>query len=314
MPRQYVAAADFLLHPLAAGLNAAALESTGALDRALARGSARADSFCRRKLGLPGTTFLASSAAAGVTSLSLAGTLGLDPGPDMLLQIGSGATQETVRLGTVAVAAGASSPFPGMATLYSGQALTYGHSQGEPVAALYYEQQNPLGSSTNKVDHYWDMTQAGQIARAHAPTPLADENVRVVFVRNMPIVSLQAVQIAYPWANDLDTASVSDVLVDNDEGWVRFVLGTFVPPDSVVHLTYTGGYATVPDDVQEAVLYYTAASLVFGVNFLGAASVRSADASVTYLAAHAGNPAPSGSPYVQEAERLLQPYRVVALS
>jgi hypothetical protein len=251
-------------------------------------------------------------AAAGTTSLSLASTLGLDGGPGTVLQVGTGGTQEMVRVARVAVAAGATSPFPGTATLSAGAALRYAHSQGEPVVAFYYEQQNPLGSSTSRMDQYWDLTQAGQIARGHAPMPMAGDNVRVVFLRNPPLGQVQSLAVAYPWSDALDGADVTGLLVDNDEGWVRFPLGYFLPPDSVVHVTYTGGFQQVPDDVQEAVIYYAASSLALGVNFLGASTSHSGDASVTFT--RSAGPDASGFPYVQEAERLLRPYRVTALS
>lgn len=281
MPRQYVTPQDFADHPLGIGLGAANL-APGILDKTLWRASARVDKHCRRRLGQPGSTTLSAATPALATSLSLAGSLGFDGTPDTVAQIGSGATQETVQVGGISAIISAT-PYPATLSLYPGKTLAYAHNAGEAVTQYYYEQQNPLTSATSKMDQYFDFTQAGQIAQAHSPRLGIGENVRVIFLRHMPILQLLAVAVAYPWANVLDTSAVpSDLFVMWSEGWIRFPIGYFDPPDSVVHVTYSAGYQTVPDDVQEAVMYEAAAELGLGVNYLGALQFRRDDYQVVF--------------------------------
>jgi hypothetical protein len=44
-----------------------------------------------------------------------------------------------------------------------------------------------------------------------------------------------------------------------DTGMCWFRLGTFVPPGSLVSVTYSGGYSTVPADLRRAAKYMAAA-------------------------------------------------------
>lgn len=281
MPRQYLAPTDFAAHPLGIALGAGGLQA-GVLDRALFRASQRVDKFCRRKLGYPSPTTLSTGVAAGASQLQLVSSLGFDGTPDTVVQIGTGATQETLRVAGLTNVLATPAPYAGTLTLYPGVVTQYAHNQNEPVQQLYYEQQNPQTSATSKQDQYFDFTQAGQIAEAHAPKLGLGENVRVVFVRNYPILQVVAFSVAYPWANVLDPGTPSDLFIENMEGWVRFPIGYFIPPDSVVHLTYTAGYMTLPDDVQQAVLLETAAELAWSANPYNASSMRIGSESMTF--------------------------------
>lgn len=54
------------------------------------------------------------------------------------------------------------------------------------------------------------------------------------------------------------TVDLTTLQYENDTGHGRFLLGTFVPPGSVGVFTYSGGYATVPADLQEACIVQAA--------------------------------------------------------
>lgn len=313
MPRQYVSPDAFNAHPIGVGLNSGSL-AAGVLDKVLFRASNRVDRFCHRKIGNCGTTTLSATVALGATQVQITSALSIDGNPDTKLQIGSGATQELVRVGGL-VSVSATAPYAATVNLYPGTSLAYGHNKGEAVQQFYYEQYNPLGSATSKMDQYFDFTQAGQIAEAHAPRLGIGDNVRVVFLRNMPILQIAAYAVAYPWANVLDQGTVSDLTIANAEGWIRTPIGYFLPPDSLVHVTYDAGYLYIPDAVQEAAIFEAAAELAMGVNYLGAAAFKRGDYSVTFTNRRSGNGQDESTLlYSQEAQIRLREFRVETIS
>lgn len=280
--RQYVSAASFLRHRLGKSLGAASFDP-GEVDEALANASARADSYCNRHFGVPGATTLTASASAGSNALALASSLGIDGTTHTLLQIGSGATQEIVQCGYLTLTEPLTNPYPGTVTLYPGATLAYSHNAGEQVQAFYYEQYNSIGSATTPLDQSFDLTQQGQIAAAHAPSWSMGQNARRVFLRNMPLLQILSVSIIYPWNNQLDPGVPSDLLIAHEQGWIRFPLGIFNPPDSVVTVAYSAGYGTAPSDVREAVMFETAAELgTAKSNAYGLASERVGDESRSF--------------------------------
>lgn len=281
MPRQYIRPDQFLNHPLASNggwsFNGVGTLMPGQLEGMIARASARVDRACKRRFGMPGSTNLAEDVLAGATTIKVDSLINLDDPPAMLFQIGAAGsgTQETVQIGTTSVVGTYALPIPGAATLYNGTALQYAHSAGEPVVGYWFEQSNLKGGATSATDQYWDLTQEGQIAMGHAPRMGLGQIVRTVFLRAYPIQSILSVQVTYPWANSIDPGVVSDLFVVYAEGWYRFPVGYFVPNDSVVWTAYRAGYDTIPDDIQEAVLYEVASELAMARNPLGAMSIGS---------------------------------------
>lgn len=279
MPRMYIRPDTFLQHPVSMyggyAFNGASTFGIGVLEGMIARASARIDNATNRKWGIPGTTTLSKAALAGATSLSLASLINLDDAPALLLQIGTGATQETVQIGTIHIPGAYALPIPGTVTLYAGSALQYNHSQGDPVVGYWYEQSNVRGGSTSNTDGYWDLTQEGQIGMAHSPRGGQGGIVRVVFLRGFPIQKILSITVTYPWANAQDPGVVSDVFDGYAEGWYRFPIGYYVPSDSVVWTAYRSGYDTMPDQIQEAVIFEVAGELAMARNPLGAISVGS---------------------------------------
>ena len=55
---------------------------------------------------------------------------------------------------------------------------------------------------------------------------------------------------------------VSALQYEPDTGHIRFVLGTFTPPGSTAQLTYSGGYATIPDDLNLACIVMAASMIL----------------------------------------------------
>lgn len=308
MPRQYVSVSDFATHPIGIAANVGSLPD-GVADKLLFRASARVDRHCRHKFGVPGSTTLANASAVGASALSLTGSLGIDGTPDTLVLIGTGPTQESARVGSLGNI-GVAAPYPATLGLFPGVTTQFAHAAGEPVVAYYYEQHNLQGGATNPDDQYFDFTQAGQIAAMHAPRMGMANNVRVFFLKHAPILQVIAYAIAYPWANVLDPGSPSDLFIANAEGWVRLPVGYFAPPDSVAHVTYSAGYLSVPDDVQEAVILEAATELGFGTNYLGAAQFRRGDYMVEFTPRTPARDGTIKNLLSSRAESLLASYRL----
>lgn len=315
MPRQYITAAEFSAHPIGVKLNAGAL-GTGILAGAIERASSRCDEFCRRRLGLPGQTTLQGATVVGATSLILADAyaIGVDLGPDVVLQIGAGATQETVQVAWMTGFNPAGGNNQATINLLPGVTLQYAHGGGEAVVALYLEQSDLQGGATDPTDQAFAETQAGQLAQAHAPRLGVAESVRVVFLKNFPIVQVVKVQIAYPWANALDTGNVADLTIDWKEGWYRFPIGYFAPRGGLVYTTYLGGFSPVPSLVKTAMIYEVAAELAFGENYLGAQEYSRGNYRVR-MAGRAADKNQSGRSllFAHEAEEALRPFRNAAI-
>lgn len=313
MPRQYVSPAAFNAHPIGAGLKSSTL-AAGVLDGALVRASARCDRHCRRLFAAPGATTLSANAAQGASVIVVTDLLALavDPSPMTVVTINAGqATAETVQLGGyTGLDLTTPAPHGGTLKLYPGVTLRYTHVSGEPIQAYHFEQSPLEGGATRQFDGLWDLTQQGQVAHAHAPMG-AGADVRVVFLKQMPILQVVAVSISYPWANVLDPADVTALTVEAAEGWYRFPIGNFAPGGSVAQTTYLAGHYSVPDDVQQAVIYETAAELAFGTNFLGSQEFRRGNYSVRMLG-RANDKTTGGRAllFAQESEALLEPFRV----
>src|SRR5437763_15882347 len=73
----------------------------GAIDRLLATASRRVDSFCRKRVQLPGTTTVGTGGIAqGATSLPVVSTLGFDGGQEQAILLGVGSAQEIIPVHT----------------------------------------------------------------------------------------------------------------------------------------------------------------------------------------------------------------------
>src|SRR5690348_9568551 len=94
--------------------------ANGTLDALLARVSQRADNFCQKRLGAPGSTTLVGNPSAGAMSINVASTLSLDNLAEqaVILDMGLG-SQETalIQPGGVKVNTPWVSPYPGTLAL-----------------------------------------------------------------------------------------------------------------------------------------------------------------------------------------------------
>lgn len=101
----------------------------------------------------------------------------------------------------------------------------------------------------------------GALGRSQARAYGATSLVRDVWLREYAPVyadlwattvsSIQLV-LAYGGTYDVDPGSVEGP--EPDTGHLRFRLGTFVPAGTTVRVTYSGGYTTVPDDLEQATI------------------------------------------------------------
>lgn len=269
--RLYLTPADFL--DTAVGSLYASVPATR-LVKTLARASAAADSYCKRRLGLNGQTTLTQATAPGALTLQVASCVGLDAGGYAYVRVDSD------MLNVVAVTPDVTQPplYPGTLTLAA--PAPSGHASGAVVQGLIQEQRTARGGSTNAADQMGPVTQEGQMAEAHAPSGNSDL-VRVIRLATKPIVQLVAVSVVQRWNAQGYPIPTTNLYVDAALGTYRFPMGQYVPQGSNVITTYTGGYGTVPDDVAEAVSLLAADQLsLAGPAGMGYTQVRSADQSV----------------------------------
>lgn len=265
MPRVYLTPADLAASPL--GLTYSDILTNlnpGVVDQLLARASQRVDAFCDRRLQAPLATSVGTGGCASrATSVPLTSTLSLDNKGEWgcILNVG-GSTQETCDIvpGSISVTLPWTAPYPGTVTLTAG--TTYSHAAGEPVQLVYREVTEALNSSS--ADPYTEAleTQTAQLAFAHLPA-IQKGLTRTVWLKQFPVAQPRIYQIehAFSFAVTYNPIPLQNILMVEAEGLYRFQVGTVITPGGFVRTTYAGGFTTVPEDIQEATLYYAAYSL-----------------------------------------------------
>jgi len=61
--------------------------------------------------------------------------------------------------------------------------------------------------------------------------------------------------VVYRSFSGSETLDVSALQYESDKGHIRLALGTFAPQGSTAVITYSGGYATVPDDLKQLAIF-----------------------------------------------------------
>lgn len=237
---------------------------TGAIDAALFRASRRADGFTKRRLQAPGATTIGiAGCSVGATSIPLVSTLGIDNLEEQAIIVGTGGTQETLLItpGSVKPTTPLAYPYPGTVTVSPG--CQFNHSSEEPVQCVYIETRM-TGSSSGQ-DLYEDVvTQQAQIAAAHAGgyVTLTGDRTRHFWLDQYPLGILYAVEHAYPYTNEFEPLDVSALLIEDPTfSHMKVGVGVFMLAGGMLKATYTAGYQTVSEDIQEAVTYYLADEL-----------------------------------------------------
>jgi len=302
MPRLYLTPAEVLETPLGIALAGQLAQlGPGVLDKLLFRVAQRCDSYCRKRLGMPGITTLSAAVTPGVTSLPVASTLGFDNQTEQAVLLDSGGNQELLPLlpGGVTVTS-FTPPYPGILTL--AQPVSLAHPQGTPLQGVYYETDEAGRASSSDV--YADaFTQEAQIALAHAPLMIRGMDfTRMVFLKQYPVVQLLRIEHCYSFDNVFEQIDPSTVTINPAAGWYKFRLGTVVLPQGLVRTTYFAGYQVIPDDVKQACLAYLRDELQMFANPYGAISVAMGKRSQNF---GRGNLSPNAA----EAEVLLERYR-----
>lgn len=305
MPRLYCTPTQFTQTPasLAFAFQVAQLQAigNGALDQLLARASRRVDGYCKKRVGLPGTTTVGTGGiAAGGTSLPVNATLGFDGGQEQAIVLGTGGTQEILPVSPGGVAVSSwSAPYPGTITLAA--PAQYRHVAGETVQGCYQEV-STVGSS-DSADTYSEsllaLNQAAQLARAHMPQMDTSGLVRVIFLKSYPIVQLFRIEHMLPIDTSYEALDANQVGIQPASGYLRLPIGSFVLPEGLFRTTYTAGFASVPDEVTGAAAWYAADELQMIVS-QGAAQMQQGKQRAVYL-----NSTQTKSRYVLSAEELL---------
>lgn len=245
----------------------------GALDLALMRASERCDGYCRKRLGAPlSTTVAAPGIAAGQTLLPVTSTLGWDDKEEQAVQLGVGlSTQETVAIipGGITLTSYLP-PYPGTITLATPTANA--HNANETVQGVYQEI-TQAGSSSSSDTYSEVFTQEAQLALAHMPAIGQGNNLtRLVFVKSYPIVSVIAVEHAYPFNDTYYPLNAQATVTNPKAGFFRLSLGSIALPQGMFRTTYLGGFQTVPGAVKQATAYYFADECLIFQNAAGALS------------------------------------------
>lgn len=110
------------------------------------------------------------------------------------------------------------------------------------------------------VDITMPLDQAGMLGFSRAQSLGATQLVRACWLREYPprwtdlwSGSVTAISILRAFAGS-QSVDPSTIQYEVDTGHIRFQLGTYIPQGSTLVVTYSGGYATVPDDLQQACL------------------------------------------------------------
>lgn len=306
MPRIYLTPALFAETPEYLTFPAQLIRLTalsGAIDQLLARASGRVDGFCRKRVFSPGTTTIATGGgvSAGATSISVASTLNFDNGQEqaVLLNPGGG-TAEILALAPAPVQVTSwASPYPGTVALAS--PTQYAHSAGETVQGLYQEVSTVGSSGSSDVysESLLELNQAAQLARAHAPRFDTSGLTRVIFLKQYPIVRLYRLEHMLPIDTSYEVLDASQVGIQPSAGYLRLPIGSFVLPEGLMRTTYTAGFQSASEEVQQATALY-AADILQNMVTMGAAQSQQGK-----LRLVAGQPTQYKSRYVQAAEEIL---------
>lgn len=274
----------------------------GALDAALFRASQRCETFCRKRLGMPGTSTLTAPATAGAASISVASTLSLDNLEELavILEPNTG-NQEIVQItpGGVALTTPLVSPYPGTITLETG--LQFNHSSGAPVQYCFQEQS--FAGSASSGDPWTEAleTQTAQLALAHLPAFRAGLT-RVCFLKSYPLISVLAIQEAYSFDITYNAIPTNTIVLAPASGIVRFQVGQVVLAESSMIFTYLAGYRSIPDDIKTACVWYLADELAMFLQPIPAYSHTRGRQSTVYMQQGL-------SAAVKQAETALENYR-----
>jgi hypothetical protein len=278
MPRLYLKMSDLLMDPIMQvggwAVGTTSMLSEDVVNGLIAAACARLDMATNRRLMLPGITTLSGNVLAGATSIPVTSAVNLDGTPLLALLIGTGGTQEMVMVDSLTITTWRT-PIPATVNLIPGTSLTYPHSAGDPVVAYAVEHIQERGSSTSPSDQYFDLTQEGQLAAAHAPRASMGASARYVFLNAFPVQQIYSASIIYPWSNQGNPFPPSDLYIAPSEGYCRFPVGYYVPQDSTIVMTYRGGYGTLPEDLRRAVILEVTGQLALSRNPYGAQSVGS---------------------------------------
>ncbi len=304
MPRQYCTQADLndsaLYIALKPMLN---LMTSAGIDKQLFMASQRCDSYCKKRIQAPPTTTVGGTfqVQIGTSAFPLASTIGIDNQPEQLAIIGTGGTQETISFNGVNVTT-YTSPYPGTLNLDTPTAFV--HNVGEPVTIVYREVMEAGSVSSN--DPYSEalLTQASQIALAHAPHINLRNLTRVVWLKNSPIIGISAIEHSYSFNNAFNTIQTSIESINQVDGWYQFNTGTIVMPGGLMRTTYTGGLRLIPEDVKQATICYFADLMQQATNPGNAISVQRGK--VRYQYSTGMRPK---TPLQEQAEDYLKPYR-----
>ena len=218
---------------------------------------------------MPGRTTISSSEPAipGDTQIAVASTLGFDNKEEQAVIVGSGGNREIIPLlpGPTSIATYQNIleyayPFPGYLQLAT--PLTYAHLANDPVIGCYQEVREV--GSTDSIDRFGQViTQEAQIATQHMSTLVPGNTSRVAFVANYPLIEILDIQASYSFAHTFFNVDHRAMNIIAREGYFTLPIGVPVYEQSILKTTYIGGYATIPEDVKYATLFFLADELTF---------------------------------------------------
>lgn len=281
---QYLTPTAFKATPVGIGMtNQIAKLSPGTLEQLISRASERCNNLCKRRLIAPPVTQVSNAVLAGSMTLPIASTLGYDGGSEYGVIVGVGLpTQEIIPLqaGGVATSDYTTSPYPGTMTLT--QPLQYAHQVGESVQGCFVEITESW-SSNSDTPYIEAITQEAQLAEAHRPyAAYVGTLTHTTMLKNYPIVSLIAVNVAFPLLTQSQSINPNFCSMRPNEGFYSFPIGSYVPEHSTVQTFYRGGMANISDPVKQATEYYMAAALVMMYNIQLASGISMGKRSMSF--------------------------------
>jgi hypothetical protein len=259
----------------------------------LMRSSDDADRRCDRILGKnvsEGTVTLTKTATMGDMALSVKPAVNIQPRD--IVVIGS----ETASVLGAEVIDYASTNLTGTLTLKSSFINTY--AAGTTLKVYREEQFTNGGRETRRYDLSTRIEMA-KIAAMGKPILAQDASSRRIPLRQWPIWSVSTLYKQDPTSSSEGIISLTGLVIDTDEGFIRLPDGTVNSQGTVWRIQYSAGYAVIPYPIRQAVHYLTAASIMRGENPLGGEMFKVDDTESTHVA----------SMYESEANKVLAPYR-----
>jgi hypothetical protein len=126
----------------------------------------------------------------------------------------------------------------------------------------------------------------------------------VIFFKAYPIISINQIEHAFSFDNQFNNIDLNVESVETTLGWARFNVGQVILKEGFMRLTYSGGFANVPQSVKSATALFFAEEMRLMSNPFGATSMTRGKRSNSWQSSKDGD-----TPLVAQAKKYLNRYK-----